>query len=39
VCNNTKIMGPHRNGRIINVLGVLATLLMTGAAVALVASW
>ena len=39
VCNNQKVMGAHRNGRTLNVLGVLATLLMTGAGLALIASW
>jgi len=39
VCNNARVMGPHRNSRLMNALGGLATLLMTGAAVALVASW
>ena len=39
VCNNAAIMGPHRNGRVLNVLGILAGVTMTAAAVALVASW
>ena len=39
VCNNRSIMGPHRNGRTLNVLGGLAAVLMTGAAAALVWSW
>lgn len=39
VCNNPEIMGAHRNGRILNVLGGLAAVLMTGAAAALVWSW
>ena len=39
VCNNASIMGAHRNGRILNVLGGLASVLMTGAAAALVWSW
>ena len=39
VCNNAAIMGPHRNGRVLNVLGVLAGVTMTAAAVALVMSW
>jgi Mn2+/Fe2+ NRAMP family transporter len=36
VCNNERVMGPHRNGRGLNVLGGLSALLMTGAAIALV---
>ena len=39
VCNNATVMGRHRNGRTLNVLGGLAAVLMTGAAVALIASW
>ncbi len=39
VCNNDEIMGEHRNSRTLNVLGGLATLLMTGAALALIVSW
>jgi Mn2+/Fe2+ NRAMP family transporter len=39
VCNNATIMGPHRNGRAMNVVGILAAVIMTVAAVALVASW
>jgi NRAMP (natural resistance-associated macrophage protein)-like metal ion transporter len=39
VCNNPKVMGQHRNGRGLNILGGFATLLMSGAAVALIASW
>lgn len=39
VCNNQNVMGSHRNGRTLNVLGGLAALLMTVAAVALVWSW
>ena len=38
VSNNRAIMGVHRNGRMLNALGALATLLMTGAAIALVIS-
>ena len=39
VCNDAKVMGEHRNTRGLNVAGVLAALLTSGAAVALVASW
>jgi NRAMP (natural resistance-associated macrophage protein)-like metal ion transporter len=36
VCNNERVMGTHRNGRGLNLLGALSALLMTGAAIALV---
>jgi Mn2+/Fe2+ NRAMP family transporter len=39
VCNNRAVMGRHRNGLVLNILGGAAALLMTGAAVALIASW
>ena len=39
VCNNTTVMGPHRNGWALNVVGGIAALVMGGAAVALIASW
>jgi Mn2+/Fe2+ NRAMP family transporter len=39
VCNNPKVMGEHRNGPALNVLGALAALLMTAAAGALIWSW
>jgi Mn2+/Fe2+ NRAMP family transporter len=39
VCNNRTIMGSHRNGRALNVLGAVAGLLMTASAVALAWSW
>jgi Mn2+/Fe2+ NRAMP family transporter len=38
VCNDARVMGPHRNGRAMNVLGGVSALLMSGAAVALVVS-
>jgi NRAMP (natural resistance-associated macrophage protein)-like metal ion transporter len=38
VCNNDKVMGAHRNGRGLNVLGALSALLMSGAAIALIVS-
>ena len=38
-CNDAKVMGEYRNGRGMNVAGVLAALLTGAAAVALVASW
>jgi NRAMP (natural resistance-associated macrophage protein)-like metal ion transporter len=39
VCNNDKVMGVHRNSRLLNVLGGLAALAMTAAGVALIYSW
>jgi NRAMP (natural resistance-associated macrophage protein)-like metal ion transporter len=39
VCNNRAVMGRYRNGVALNLLGGAAALLMTGAAVALIASW
>jgi Mn2+/Fe2+ NRAMP family transporter len=39
VCNNTAVMGEHRNGRWLNVLGTLAALAMMAAAGALIYSW
>lgn len=39
VCNNERIMGAHRNGRGLNILGGAAAVVMTGAAVALIVSW
>jgi Mn2+/Fe2+ NRAMP family transporter len=38
VCNNDRVMGTHRNGRGLNVLGILSAVLMSGAAIALVVS-
>lgn len=39
VCNNERVMGQHRNGRGLNLLGGVAVLIMAVAAVALVVSW
>jgi NRAMP (natural resistance-associated macrophage protein)-like metal ion transporter len=39
VCNNRQVMGNHRNGVALNVVGGIAALVMGGAAVVLVASW
>jgi len=39
VCNNERVMGPHRNGRALNALGGFAVVMMTLAAVSLVISW
>jgi Mn2+/Fe2+ NRAMP family transporter len=39
VCNNRRVMGKHRNGVALNVVGGIAALVMGGSALALVASW
>ena len=39
VCNNRQVMGNHRNGVALNVVGGIAALVMGGAAVVLVVSW
>jgi Mn2+/Fe2+ NRAMP family transporter len=36
VANNKKIMGDYTNGKLSNIMGTLAFILMTGAAIALV---
>ncbi len=38
VANNRAIMGPHTNGRLANTIGIVTTLAMGAAAVAMVAS-
>ncbi len=39
VCNNREAMGSHRNGRWLNVLGGVAGMLMTAAAIGLGWTW
>jgi NRAMP (natural resistance-associated macrophage protein)-like metal ion transporter len=39
ICNNSKVMGSFRNGWTLNAFGNLAALIMTGSALALIASW
>lgn len=39
ICNNPKVMGSFRNGITLNAFGGLAGLIMTGSALALIASW
>jgi NRAMP (natural resistance-associated macrophage protein)-like metal ion transporter len=39
ICNNSKVMGTFRNGWTLNAFGNLAALIMTGSALALIASW
>jgi Mn2+/Fe2+ NRAMP family transporter len=39
ICNNSKVMGSFRNGLGLNAVGGLAGLIMSGSAIALIASW
>ena len=39
ICNNSKVMGSFRNGRTLNVFGTVAAVIMSGSAIALIASW
>jgi len=39
VCNNPQVMGEHKNGWKLNLLGILAAVLMTFAGLALAFSW
>jgi NRAMP (natural resistance-associated macrophage protein)-like metal ion transporter len=39
ICNNHKVMGSFRNGRTLNAFGGIAALIMSGSALALIASW
>ena len=39
VCNNRRVMGNHRNGWALNVVGGLAALVMGGAALVLIVDW
>ena len=39
ICNNRKVMGEHRNGWWLNVGGTVAAVIMSGSAIALIASW
>ena len=39
ICNNSKVMGSFRNGWTLNAFGGLAGLIMSGSALALIASW
>jgi NRAMP (natural resistance-associated macrophage protein)-like metal ion transporter len=39
VCNNERVMGEHRNGWALNVVGGIAAVVMGGAALVLIASW
>jgi Mn2+/Fe2+ NRAMP family transporter len=37
--NDVRIMGKQRNGRFLNIVGILTAVLMSGAALALLALW
>jgi Mn2+/Fe2+ NRAMP family transporter len=39
ICNNPKVMGSFCNGRKLNLFGGIAALIMSGSAIALIASW
>jgi NRAMP (natural resistance-associated macrophage protein)-like metal ion transporter len=39
ISNNPKVMGSFRNGRTLNVFGGIAAVIMSGSALALIASW
>jgi Mn2+/Fe2+ NRAMP family transporter len=39
VCNNRRVMGEHINGRLLNVLGIIAAAVMSIAAVAMLVTW
>ena len=39
ICNNKKVMGEHRNGWWLNIGGTVAAVIMSGSALALIASW
>ena len=39
ICNSSKVMGSFRNGRMLNVFGGIAALIMSGSALLLIASW
>jgi NRAMP (natural resistance-associated macrophage protein)-like metal ion transporter len=39
ICNNPRVMGRHVNGKLINTLGILAAIVMTGAVLAMIIVW
>ena len=39
ISNNPKVMGEHRNGWMLNAGGTVAAVIMSGSALALIASW
>ncbi|MGH9768229.1 MAG: NRAMP family divalent metal transporter [Blastocatellia bacterium] len=39
VCNDRRVMGEHRNGRLLNVAGVFTAAVMSAAALAMLIAW
>jgi NRAMP (natural resistance-associated macrophage protein)-like metal ion transporter len=39
VCNNTRVMGKHVNGKLINALGIIAAIVMSGAVITMLIVW
>lgn len=39
ICNNRRVMGEHTNGKTLNILGTIAALVMSAAAIALLLGW
>lgn len=39
ICNNRRVMGEHTNGKTLNILGTIAALVMSAAAIALLVGW
>jgi NRAMP (natural resistance-associated macrophage protein)-like metal ion transporter len=39
VCNNKRVMGEHVNGKLANALGIIAAIVMSGAALATLIVW
>lgn len=39
ICNNRRVMGEHTNGKTLNILGAIAALVMSAAAIALLVGW
>jgi hypothetical protein len=35
VCNKPRVMGQHLNGKLMNILGIIAAIVMSGAALAM----
>lgn len=39
ICNNKNVMGEHSNGKLLNIFGIIAALVMGFAAVAMIWAW
>ena len=39
ICNNKKVMGENSNGKVLNIFGIIAALVMSFAAVAMIFTW